>query len=56
MILGNDKSNWESANGIFTATEIHQQPATWNKTIAQIKNEKRSDRKIYRQCNKQRRL
>ena len=27
-------------NGIFTATEIHQQPATWNKTIAQIKNEK----------------
>lgn len=40
MIFGNDKSNWESANGIFTATEIHQQPATWNKTIAQIKNEK----------------
>ena len=27
MIFGNDKSNWESANGIFTATEIHQQPA-----------------------------
>ena len=52
MIFGNDKSNWESANGIFTATEIHQQPATWNKTIAQIKNEKEAIAK----CNKQRRL
>ena len=40
MIFGNDNTKWESLNGIFTATEIHQQPATWKKTIAQIKNEK----------------
>ena len=42
MIFGNDNTKWESLNGIFTATEIHQQPATWKKTIAQIKNEKKA--------------
>ena len=40
MIFGKEKADWESLNGIFTASEINQQPATWRKTIAQIKNEK----------------
>lgn len=40
MIFGKDKTEWESLKGVFTASEIHQQPATWRKTIAQIKAEK----------------
>lgn len=40
MIFGKDKTEWERLKGVFTATEIHQQPATWKKTIAQIKAEK----------------
>lgn len=40
MIFGKDKTEWESLKGIFTATEIHQQPATWRKTIAQIEASK----------------
>lgn len=44
MIFGKDNAKWESLNGIFTATEIRQQPATWKKTIAQIKNEKEAIR------------
>lgn len=40
MIFGKEKTEWESLKGIFTATEIHQQPATWKKTIAQIEASK----------------
>lgn len=38
MIFG--KENWESLTGIFTASEINQQPATWRKTIKQIEDSK----------------
>lgn len=40
MIFGKDNTEWESLKGIFTATEIHQQPATWRKTIKQIEDNK----------------
>ncbi len=40
MIFGKEKAEWENLKGVFTATEIHQQPATWKKTIAQIKAQK----------------
>lgn len=40
MIFGKDNATWESLKGIFTATEINQQPATWEKTIKQIETEK----------------
>ena len=36
MIFGKDNTEWENLKGIFTATEINQQPATWRKTIKQI--------------------
>ena len=36
MIFGKDKQTLESEHSIFTATEIHQQPGTWTKTIQQI--------------------
>lgn len=39
-MFGREKEFWQEKNGIFTATEIAQQPLTWKKTIAQIKNEK----------------
>lgn len=38
MIFGKEKAELEALKGIFTATEIHQQPATWRKTIAQIES------------------
>lgn len=40
MIFGKEKSELEAEKSVFTATEIHQQPATWKKTIAQVENEK----------------
>lgn len=40
MIFGKEKADWENLKGVFTAAEIHQQPATWKKTIAQIKAQK----------------
>lgn len=40
MIFGKDKTEWESLKGIFTATEINQQPATWAKTIKQVEDHK----------------
>lgn len=40
MIFGKDKAQWESLTGIFTASEINQQPATWRKTIKQIEDSK----------------
>lgn len=46
MIFGNDKATWESQHAIFTASEIHQQPATWRETIAQIKSEKEAIRRF----------
>ena len=39
-MFGKEKTAWEELHGIYTATEIFQQPATWAKTIAQIKAEK----------------
>lgn len=36
MIFGKDKQTLENEHSIFTATEIHQQPNTWMKTIKQI--------------------
>lgn len=40
MLFGKEKTQWENLKGIFTATEINQQPATWRKTIAQIEANK----------------
>lgn len=40
MTFGKDNSTWEGLKGIFTATEINQQPATWRKTIKQIEDTK----------------
>ena len=40
MIFGKTQQEWESLSGVYTATEIHQQPATWKKTIAQIEANK----------------
>lgn len=40
MIFGKEKNVLEAEKSVFTATEIHQQPATWKKTIAQVENEK----------------
>ena len=46
MIFGKDQQTLESTKSVFTATEIHQQPATWHKTIAQIKSEKEAIKKF----------
>lgn len=40
MIFGKTQQEWEKLSGVFTATEIHQQPATWKKTMAQIEENK----------------
>ncbi|MEG0329439.1 MAG: SIS domain-containing protein [Longicatena sp.] len=40
MIFGKEKNEWETLKGIFTATEINQQPATWAKTIKQVEENK----------------
>ena len=40
MIFGKDNGTWEGLKGIFTASEINQQPATWRKTIKQIEDTK----------------
>ncbi len=39
-MFGKEKSVWEEKHGIFTAQEIYQQPNTWAKTVAQIKEER----------------
>lgn len=36
MIFGLDNNTLEARNAVFTATEIAQQPATWQKTNAQV--------------------
>ncbi|MEG0520246.1 MAG: SIS domain-containing protein [Erysipelotrichaceae bacterium] len=46
MLFGKEKQDFESLKGIFTASEIYQQPSTWAKTIAQIKNEKNDIKKF----------
>lgn len=46
MIFGKDTQNLETTKSVFTATEIHQQPSTWAKTIAQVKNEKEAIKKF----------
>ena len=40
MLFNKTEENWKELNGYWTAKEILQQPATWAKTIAQVKNEK----------------
>ena len=40
MIFGKDTKEWESLKGIYTATEINQQPNTWKKTIKQVEEHK----------------
>lgn len=39
-MFGKSEKEWIDLKGIFTATEINQQPATWFKTVQQIKKEK----------------
>ncbi len=40
MIFNFTKEQLDESSAVFTATEIHQQPATWVKTIQQIKDHK----------------
>ena len=40
MIFGKDELTWKELSAIFTSTEVYQQPATWLKTLEQVKNEK----------------
>lgn len=40
MIFGKETTELEALKGIFTATEIHQQPSTWVKTLDQIEANK----------------
>ena len=40
MIFGKENNEWEALKGIFTATEINQQPSTWKKTIKQVEAQK----------------
>lgn len=40
MIFGKSSNEWKELNGIFTASEIQQQPSTWKKTIQQIEEQK----------------
>lgn len=40
MIFNTSVDAWKEKSGYWTAKEIDQQPATWEKTIAQIKREK----------------
>ena len=40
MLFNKTEEAWKELNGYWTAKEICQQPSTWKKTIAQIKNEK----------------
>ncbi|MEG0526607.1 MAG: SIS domain-containing protein [Longicatena sp.] len=40
MVFGKEKNEWETLKGVFTATEINQQPSTWAKTIKQVEDHK----------------
>ena len=39
-MFGKTKEEWEGLTGVYTATEITQQPSTWKKTVKQIKEDK----------------
>lgn len=39
-MFGKATTEWEACKGIFTATEINQQPDTWRKTIRQVEEHK----------------
>ncbi len=39
-MFGKTKKEWEGLTGVYTATEITQQPSTWKKTVKQIKEDK----------------
>ena len=39
-MFGKAKEEWEGLTGVYTATEIMQQPSTWKKTVKQIKEDK----------------
>lgn len=49
MIFGKTIDAWKNESGYWTAAEIHQQPATWKKTIAQVENEKEAIKKFIAQ-------
>ncbi|MGM9941666.1 MAG: SIS domain-containing protein [Bulleidia sp.] len=40
MFFNQTEEFWKQTNGYWTAREICQQPETWKKTVAQIRNEK----------------
>lgn len=40
MIFGKDENTWKDLSAYWTSKEIHQQPATWLKTLEQVKREK----------------
>ena len=40
MFFKMNEEFWKQNNGYWTAKEICQQPETWKKTVAQIRNEK----------------
>ena len=40
MFFNLNEDFWKQNNGYWTAKEICQQPETWKKTVAQIRNEK----------------
>ena len=40
VYFGHRKNELESLNAIYTASEIHQRPSTWKKTVQQIKDNK----------------
>ena len=54
MIFGKDTKEWESLKGIYTATEINQQPNTWKKTIKQGRGTQGRNQGIYRKRNETR--
>ena len=37
-MFGKTKEEWEGLTGVYTATEITQQPSTWKKTVKQRLN------------------
>lgn len=49
MIFGKPIDTWKEEKGYWTAAEINQQPATWAKTIAQVKAEKEAIAKFIAQ-------
>lgn len=39
MIFNKEEQQWKDLNAYWTSKEIHQQPATWEKTLKQVKDE-----------------